>query len=105
VKAFSAPTLRFFAKSPSRLRTSFSHDARTDNQLSARRPVLSRCTASPSIVIDVTQAASAHRFAFEPGDHLAHAAMNAGTERYMPGDAAGDVESVGPLPAALVTIG
>jgi hypothetical protein len=47
----------------------------------------------------------AHRFAFEPGDHLAHAAMNAGTERNMLGDAAGDVESVGPLPAALVTIG
>jgi hypothetical protein len=78
---------------------------RTGNELSARRPVLSRCMASPSIVIDATRAASAHRFAFEPGDHLAHAAMNAGTERNMPGDAAGDVGSVGPLPAALVTIG
>jgi hypothetical protein len=31
--------------------------------------------------------------------------MNAGTERNMPGDPAGDVELVGPLPAALVTIG
>jgi hypothetical protein len=51
-------------------------------------------------VIDATRAASAHRFAFDPGDDLAHAAMNAGTERYMPGDAAGDLESVGPLPAA-----
>jgi hypothetical protein len=30
--------------------------------------------------IDATRAASAHRFAFEPGDHLAHAAMN-GTQR------------------------
>jgi hypothetical protein len=56
-------------------------------------------------VIDATRAASAHRFAFDPGDDLAHAAMNADTERYMPGDAAGDLESVGPLPAALVTIG
>jgi hypothetical protein len=35
-------------------------------------------------VIDATRAASAHRFAFDPGDDLAHAAMNAGTERYMP---------------------
>ena len=31
--------------------------------------------------------------------------MNAGTERDMPGDPAGDVELVGPLPAALVTLG
>jgi hypothetical protein len=31
--------------------------------------------------------------------------MNAATERDMPGDPAGDVELVGPLPAALVTLG
>jgi hypothetical protein len=63
--------------------------------------VLSRCTASLSIVIDATRAASAHRFALEPGNHLPHEAMNAGTKRNMPGDAAVDVESVGPLPQRL----
>jgi hypothetical protein len=103
VKAFPAP--KTFLREARRV---FEHKfptRRTGNKLSARRPALSRCTVSPSIVVDATRAASAHRFAFEPGDHLAHAAMDAGIERNMPGDAAGDVESVGPLPAALVTIG
>lgn len=61
--------------------------------------MLSRCTASISIVIDATRAASAHRFALKPGNHLPHEAMNAGTERNMPDDAAVDVESVGALPS------
>jgi hypothetical protein len=62
--------------------------------------VLSRCT----IVIDATWAASAHRFAFEPGNHLGRAAMNAGTERNLPGDAAGESSRSAPLQAALVTM-
>jgi hypothetical protein len=53
----------------------------------------------------LTPRVAQHRFALEPGDHLADAAMNAGTERNMPGNPAGDVELAGPLPAALVTIG
>jgi hypothetical protein len=79
----------------------------TGNELNARRPGAVAMHGG-ALYRDRRHAGgecAQHRFALEPGDHLARAAMNAGTERYIPGEPAGDVELVGPLPAALVTTG
>src|SRR5450631_4704921 len=46
-----------------------------------------------------------HRLAFEPGQRLPDAAMNAGAEGHVPGRAAPDVELFRIFPAARVAVG
>jgi C4-dicarboxylate-specific signal transduction histidine kinase len=73
-KSVSRPDAAFLRKA----RRIFEHHfptTHTGNELSARRPVLLRCTASPSIVIDATRTASATDVQSEPEKWELHRSM------------------------------